>query len=106
MATQEPASYGVGKISEARRVRGLAPGHLGLVASARALALIRGRDFVLPHDVSDLAADVISHRLVLTFDALADGVNPRQVVDHVVSVVPAPQIASHRTPEQQRDGAA
>ena len=67
---------------------------------------MRGRDFVLPHDVSDLAADVISHRLVLTFDALADGVNPRQVVDYVVSVVPAPRSPPHPTPEQQRGGAA
>jgi MoxR-like ATPase len=61
---------------------------------------------VLPHDVSDLASDVISHRLLLTFDALADGVNPRQIVDYVVSVVPVPQIATHPTPEQQQRGGA
>jgi MoxR-like ATPase len=104
MATREPARYGVGAI--ARHVEfGASPrATLGLVASARALALIRGRDFVLPHDVSDLAADVIAHRLVLTFDGLADGVDPRQVVEYVLSVIPAPQIASHPTPEQQPQG--
>ncbi len=106
MATREPARYGVGEIAGHVEF-GVSPrATLGLVASARALALIRGRDFVLPHDVSDLAADVISHRLVLTFDALADGVNPRQIVEHLLSVVPAPKIASHVTPEQQRGGAA
>ena len=46
-----------------------------LVAGARALALLRGREYVLPQDVADLAVDVIAHRLMLTFDALADGVD-------------------------------
>jgi MoxR-like ATPase len=106
MATREPARYGVEAIAGHVEF-GVSPrATLGLIASARALALIRGRDFVLPHDVADLAADVISHRLVLTFDALADGVEPRRVVDYVLSVVPTPQIASHPTPEQQRTGAA
>ncbi|MCW2849492.1 MAG: ATPase [Marmoricola sp.] len=106
MATREPARYGVEPIS-AHVEFGVSPrATLGLVASARALALVRGRDFVLPHDVADLAADVISHRLVLTFDALADGVNPKQVVDYILSVVPAPQVSSHLTPEQLRGGAA
>ena len=106
MATREPARYGVGAISTHVELGASPRATLGLVAGARALALMRGRDFVLPHDVSDLASDVISHRLLLTFDALADGVDPRQVVDYVLSVVPAPQIASHLTPEQQRGGAA
>ena len=53
---------------------------LGLVAAGRALALLRGRDYVLPDDVVDVAADVMCHRLVLTFDALADGVDPRDLI--------------------------
>ncbi len=106
MATREPDRYGVGAISAHVELGASPRATLGLVAGARALALMRGRDFVLPHDVSDLAGDVISHRLLLTFDALADGVNPRQVVDYVVSVVPAPEIASHPTPEQQLRGGA
>ena len=55
-----------------------ARGTLGLVAAARALALLRGRDYVLPHDVVDMAGDVLAHRLVLTFDAVAEGVDPRR----------------------------
>jgi MoxR-like ATPase len=106
MATREPARYGVGAISGHVEFGASPRATLGLVASARALALMRGRDYVLPHDVSDIAVDVISHRLVLTFDGLADGVDPRQVVEYVLSVVPAPQIASHLTPEQQQGGAA
>jgi MoxR-like ATPase len=106
MATREPTRYGVGAIAGHVELGASPRATLGLVAGARALALMRGRDFVLPHDVSDLASDVISHRLLLTFDALADGVNPRQIVDYVLSVVPAPKIATHPTPEQQRGGAA
>jgi MoxR-like ATPase len=70
---------------------------LGLVAAARALALLRGRDYVLPTDVRELATDVLAHRLVLSFDALADGVRVEQVVDRVVSAVPVPQITPERT---------
>jgi MoxR-like ATPase len=64
---------------------------LGLVAGARALALIRGRDYVLPADLAELAGDVIGHRLLLGFDALADGVDPRAVVADVVAGVPPPR---------------
>ena len=73
---------------------------LGLVAAARALALLRGRDYVLPADVADVAVDVLAHRLVLTFDAVADGIDPRQIVDYLVAVVPQPQIAPHDEPRE------
>ncbi|MFC0110574.1 AAA family ATPase [Kibdelosporangium aridum] len=65
---------------------------LGLAAAARALALLRGRDYVLPADIQELAVDVLAHRLVLTFDALADGVSAESVVRHIVASVPVPQI--------------
>jgi MoxR-like ATPase len=66
---------------------------LGLVASARALALLRGRGYVLPGDVADLAEDVMAHRIGLSFEALADGVDPRDVVRRVLGHVPQPRIA-------------
>jgi MoxR-like ATPase len=66
---------------------------LGLVAAARALALLRGRDYVLPADVADIAPDVLAHRLVLSFDAVADGVSPESIVQRVLQSVPTPVIA-------------
>jgi len=66
------------------------------VAAARAQALLRGRDYVLPDDVRELAPDVISHRLVLTFDAVADGVPADYVVRRLVDAVPPPRIAPNR----------
>jgi MoxR-like ATPase len=64
---------------------------LGLAAAARAVALIHGRNYVLPTDIARVASDVMSHRLLLSFDAVADGVDPRAIVERVVSAMPAPQ---------------
>lgn len=63
---------------------------LGLVAAARALALIHGRDYVLPTDVQAVARDVMSHRLVLGFDAVADNITPAQVIERILAMVPPP----------------
>jgi MoxR-like ATPase len=56
--------------------------------------LIRGRDYVLPQDVVDVAADVLRHRLVLSYDALADGVPVEHIVTRVLQTVPLPQVSS------------
>ena len=64
---------------------------LGLVAAGRALALIRDRNYVVPQDIFDVARDVLRHRVLLTFDAIADGVEPDQVVEHIVATVVAPR---------------
>jgi MoxR-like ATPase len=94
MATRRPAGYGVPGL-ESYLEYGVSPrGSLGLLAASRALALIRGRDYVLPDDVREMAGDVLAHRLVLTFDAVADGVPPRWIVQQVLGGVAAPQIAS------------
>ncbi len=93
MATREPHTYGVPTIA-ALLDYGVSPrGSLGLLSASRALALLRGRDYVLPTDVADIAPDVLSHRLVLTFDAVADGVDPRDVISQVLESVAQPQIA-------------
>ena len=60
------------------------------MAAARALALIHGRDYVLPTDVQAVARDVMSHRMVLGFDAVADNITPAQVVERIVAMVPPP----------------
>jgi MoxR-like ATPase len=93
MATREPHAYGVAPVAPLLEY-GVSPrGSLGLLAASRALALLRGRDYVLPSDVADIAPDVLAHRLVLTFDAVADGAEPRAVIDTVLNSVAAPQIA-------------
>jgi len=93
LATREPARYGLETLA-GQLAYGASPrASLGLVAGARALALLRGRDYVLPEDVRDLAPDVMAHRLVLTYEAVADGVDPRELVATVLAGVPEPRVA-------------
>jgi MoxR-like ATPase len=69
-------------------------GSINLVHAARALAVIRGRRYVLPTDVTDLAKDVLRHRIVPSFTALAEEVSADMILDRIVATVPAPQLAA------------
>ncbi|MBE1581984.1 AAA family ATPase [Nonomuraea angiospora] len=92
MSTRSPADYGLSDLIDTIEI-GVSPrATLGLVSAGRALALLRGRDYLLPDDVRDVAVDVMSHRLMLTFDALADGVDPEQVVKQILQAVPPPLV--------------
>lgn len=93
MATRDPARYGAGHLDGVLDLGASSRATLGLVAAGRALAILRGRDYVLPHDIGDVAADVIAHRLVLSFDAVADGIGSRAVVEEVLRYVEVPQVA-------------
>ncbi len=61
-----------------------------MVTAAQALALVRGRQYVLPEDVRTIAPDVLRHRLVLSYEALSDEVTAQHVVDAVLSERPGP----------------
>jgi MoxR-like ATPase len=65
-------------------------GPISLVQASRALALIRGRDYVLAEDLHALVKDALRHRLVLTYQALAESVSPDAILDQVVASVPVP----------------
>ncbi len=67
---------------------------IGLIHAGRALALLRGRNHLLPQDVYDVAYDVLNHRLVLSFDAVADGVSVDDVLVEVLTTVVAPRLSS------------
>jgi MoxR-like ATPase len=106
LATREPERFGATDL-KAQLAYGASPrATLGLVAAARGLALLRGRDYVLPDDVRELAVEVIAHRLVLSFDAVADGIAAETVVERLVEVVPPPRIAPQQGEDQRRGLAA
>jgi MoxR-like ATPase len=65
-------------------------GPIGLVQSARVLALLRGRGHVVAEDIRDLAADVLRHRIVLSYDALSEGVSADDVLEQVLAAVKPP----------------
>jgi MoxR-like ATPase len=86
-ATRHPGRYGLAELEPLIQFGASPRASLGLVQGARALALLRGRAYVAHHDVRDLAADVLRHRLVLSYDALADHVRPDDLIDRVLATV-------------------
>ncbi len=64
---------------------------INLILAARALAFVRGRSYVLPQEVHDLGPDVIRHRLVLSYEALADNVSPDNLLNEIIQAVPVPE---------------
>ena len=72
---------------------GVSPrGPISLVQAARSLAVVRGREYVLVEDLQALAKDALRHRLVLTYQALAEGVTPDAILDRVLAAVPLPEL--------------
>jgi MoxR-like ATPase len=65
---------------------------IALVTGARALAFLHGRDYALPEDVNELALDVLRHRIVLSYEALADDVTPDTIITKVLDAVAAPDV--------------
>ena len=63
---------------------------IGLIEGARALAFMRGRSYALPEDMTGLVGDVMRHRLVLSYEALAEGLNADAIVDRVMKKIPVP----------------
>ncbi|HEV7212415.1 MAG TPA: MoxR family ATPase [Blastococcus sp.] len=100
VATRSPREHGMEDVATWVSYGASPRASLGLIAAARGLALVRGRDYVLPQDVLDVAVDVLRHRLVLSYDALADGVPADHIVKRIVQTVPLPQVA----PRQRADG--
>jgi MoxR-like ATPase len=91
-ATRDPAEHGLEELAP-WIAHGASPrATLGLVAAARALALMRGRNYAVPQDVYDVARDVLRHRVLLSYEALADGIEAEALVERVVQTVGAPRI--------------
>ena len=89
-ATRHPGKYGLGDVEPMIEFGASPRGPIGLVQAGRVLALLRGRGHVLPDDVRDLAPDLLRHRIVLSYDALSEGVTPDQLLERVLAAVPEP----------------
>ncbi len=92
LATRRPENYGLADLGQYIEFGGSPRASLGLVRSGRALALIRGRDYVVPQDMFDVAPEVLRHRMVLTYEALAADVTAETILARILSTVPAPSI--------------
>lgn len=90
--TRFPAKHGIAQHGPHIAFGSSPRGSINLVHAGRALALLRGRRYVLPGDIYDLAKDVLRHRMVLTYQALADGVTTDTILDALLKAVPQPRI--------------
>jgi MoxR-like ATPase len=91
-ATRRPREHGLEDVAEYISFGASPRGPISLVAAGRALALIRGRDYVLAADLEALVRDAFRHRLVLSYRALAEEVSPDAILERVLAVVSVPQI--------------
>jgi MoxR-like ATPase len=89
-ATREPAKAGLGDLGKYLAFGASPRATINLIEGGRALAYLRGRGYVLPEDVTDLVPDVLRHRLSLTYEALADGMNADALIEQVLKKVPQP----------------
>jgi MoxR-like ATPase len=94
-ATRQPASVGLGELAPYLGFGASPRASINLILAGRALAYVRGRDYALPQDIRDLAPDVIRHRLVLSYEALAEGVSPDDLLDRILGTVPLPEVPLH-----------
>jgi len=68
---------------------------INLILTAKALALVRGRNYALPQDVLDMAMDVMRHRLVLSYEALADNKSADDILQRILDRIPIPVVPLH-----------
>lgn len=87
-ATRRPAEYGLQDIGEYIQFGASPRATINLHRAAKALAFLDGRDFVMPEDIKDVAYDVLNHRIILNYEAEADGITPRMIVDTILKKVP------------------
>ena len=95
-ATRKPAARGLTDVGNYVAYGASPRGPISLVHAARALAFIRGRDYVVLSDVEALVKDAFRHRLVLSYQALAEQVDADSILDRVLKAVPAPELDLRR----------
>ncbi len=89
-ATRTPADAGLKELAPMISFGASPRATIGLIEGAKALAMMRGRSYALPEDMSDLVPDVLRHRLVLSYEALSEALNADQIVLRIMAKVPPP----------------
>ncbi len=92
-ASRTPAAVGLPELAKYLSFGASPRASINMVLAAKALAFLRGRTYAVPADVLDLARDVMRHRLVLSYEALADGVSPDDLLGPILAAVPLPDLA-------------
>jgi MoxR-like ATPase len=100
-ATRNLAALGLNDVARYVTYGASPRASINMILAGRALALVRGREYALPPDVRDVAHDVLRHRLVLSYEALADNVTSDDIIDRILSTIPLPDIVLRDRRHQQ-----
>ena len=92
-ATRDISGVGLGELARFITFGASPRASINMILAGRALALVRGREYALPQDIQEIAPDVLRHRLVLSYEALADGVTADEIIDRILEAVPVPELA-------------
>ena len=90
-ATRNPETQGLDDMGRFITFGASPRASINMIEAGRALAFLRGRDYVLPEDVIDVTADVLRHRIVLSYEALSEGITTDQLITRILQAVPAPE---------------
>jgi len=94
-ATREPTRHGLKDLTGYISCGASPRATIALAEGAQALAMLRGRNYVLPEDMTDLAADVLRHRIALSYEALSEGLDADALVKRIMAKIPAPARPLH-----------
>ena len=94
-ATRQPKDFGFKELEHYLTFGASPRASINLILAGRALAFVRGRGYVLPQDVLDVAFDVIRHRLVLSYEALSDNVTADDLLNKLINRIPVPEVPLH-----------
>lgn len=90
-ATRDPRSAGLGEMQRFLTYGASPRASINMIEAGRALAFLRGREYVLPEDVLDVTPDVLRHRIVLSYEAISESITPDQIVGQILKAIPAPE---------------
>jgi MoxR-like ATPase len=93
LCTRTPENFGLPELRTFIELGASPRASIGLIRGGRALALLRGRGYLTPQDVFDVAPEILRHRLLLSYEALAQDVDVEQVLNRLLSTVPAPRVS-------------
>ncbi len=94
-ATRQPKAVGLAELERYISYGASPRASINLILTARALAFVRGRSYVLPQDVLDMTLDVMRHRLVLSYEALSDNISSDDLLKKIISRIPVPTVPLH-----------
>ena len=94
-ATRNPKDVGLADLQRYIMFGASPRASINLILTAKALAFVRGRSYVLPQDVLDMALDVIRHRLVLSYEALSDNISSDDILKKIFDRIPLPVVPLH-----------